>query len=225
GVEALLRWHNEILGRVSTTEFVEIAEQTGMIITIGEWVIDTALTYLKHWERWIDEDFRMALNVSPRQFRKVDFVDLLGRAMKRAGVTGNQIELEITEGMLLGDEVGAAQIITKLHELGVSISMDDFGTGYSSLSYLRDYRFDTLKIDRVFVRDIIEDPSDRELIIATLRMAKGLGVRVVAEGVESAEQLEFLRQEGCDFVQGWYFSKSVSPDDFAEMLQHKRHLP
>ncbi|WP_316368408.1 putative bifunctional diguanylate cyclase/phosphodiesterase [Candidatus Thiodiazotropha sp. CDECU1] len=225
GVEALLRWHNEILGRVSTTEFIEIAEQTGMIITIGEWVIDTALTYLKHWERWIDEDFRMALNVSPRQFRKVGFVDLLGRAMKRAGVTGNQIELEITEGMLLGDEVGAAQIITKLHELGVSISMDDFGTGYSSLSYLRDYHFDTLKIDRVFVRDIIEDPSDRELIIATLRMAKGLGVRVVAEGVESAEQLEFLRQEGCDFVQGWYFSKSVSPDDFAEMLQHKRHLP
>ncbi|MEW8584986.1 MAG: EAL domain-containing protein, partial [Candidatus Thiodiazotropha sp.] len=163
--------------------------------------------------------------VSPRQFRKLGFVDLLGRAMKRAGIVGRQIELEITEGMLLGDEMGASEIIAGLRELGVSISMDDFGTGYSSLSYLRDYRFDTLKIDRVFIRDVIDDPSDRELIIATLRMAKGLGVKVVAEGVESAEQFDFLKREGCDLAQGWYLSKPISADEFAELLREHRCLP
>ncbi|MET0071676.1 MAG: EAL domain-containing protein [Candidatus Thiodiazotropha sp.] len=224
-VEALLRWRNEILGLVPTTEFIEIAEQTGMIMEIGEWVIDTALIYLKHWDNWCDGGFHLALNVSPRQFRKLGFVDLLGRAMKRAGIVGRQIELEITEGMLLGDEMGASEIIAGLRELGVSISMDDFGTGYSSLSYLRDYRFDTLKIDRVFIRDVIDDPSDRELIIATLRMAKGLGVKVVAEGVESAEQFDFLKREGCDLVQGWYLSKPMSADEVAELLRDKRCLP
>lgn len=224
-VEALLRWRNEILGQVPTTEFIEIAEQTGMIMEIGEWVIDTAMIYLKHWDNWSEEGFRLALNVSPRQFRKLGFVDLLGRAMKRAGIVGRQIELEITEGMLLGDEMGASEIIAGLRELGVSISMDDFGTGYSSLSYLRDYRFDTLKIDRVFIRDVIDDPSDRELIIATLRMAKGLGVKVVAEGVESAEQFDFLKREGCDLAQGWYLSKPISADEFAELLREHRCLP
>jgi diguanylate cyclase (GGDEF)-like protein/PAS domain S-box-containing protein len=225
GVEALLRWRNETLGEVLTTDFIEIAEQTGLIIAIGEWVIETSVSCLQRWSGYVEEDFRLALNVSPRQFRQVGFPDLLARLLDRSGLTGEQIELEITEGILLGDEVVATEIISQLRELGVSISMDDFGTGYSSLSYLRNYRFDTLKIDRMFIRDINDDPHDRELITATLRMARGLGVRVVAEGVESVEQFEFLQREGCDLVQGWYLSKPVSSDRISEMLRQKQHMP
>jgi diguanylate cyclase (GGDEF)-like protein/PAS domain S-box-containing protein len=225
GVEALLRWHNDRLGKVPTTEFIEISEQTGLIIAIGEWVIGTALAFQGKLCEELGESFHMALNVSPRQFRQADFVNMLARNMEQNGVAGEQIELEITEGILLGDEVAATEVIAQLRKLGISISMDDFGTGYSSLSYLRNYHFDVLKIDREFIRDIIEDPSDRELVIATLRMARALGVKVVAEGVESAEQFEFLKQEGCDLVQGWYLSKSLSPAGLGEMLRSKKHLP
>jgi diguanylate cyclase (GGDEF)-like protein/PAS domain S-box-containing protein len=225
GVEALLRWHNDKLGKVPTTEFIEIAEQTGLIFAIGEWVIQTALAFQGKVCKEIGECFHMVLNVSPRQFRQRDFVGMLARTMERTDLAGEQVELEITEGILLGDEVGATEVIAQLGKLGIRISMDDFGTGYSSLSYLRNYHFDTLKIDREFIRDIIDDPSDRELVIATLRMARSLGVKVVAECVESAEQFEFLKQEGCDLVQGWHLSRSVSPDDLTEMLRNKKYLP
>jgi diguanylate cyclase (GGDEF)-like protein/PAS domain S-box-containing protein len=221
GVEALLRWHNQSLGEVLTPEFIEVAEQTGLIIAIGRWVFETALTHLQGWER--QRDFYLSLNVSPRQFRQRGFVRNLEQAMASAGVVGEQLELEITEGILLGGEVGAADVITQLRELGVSISMDDFGTGYSSLSYLRNYHFDTLKIDRAFIRDVIEDLNDRDLIIATLRMARGLGVKVVAEGVETAEQLDFLQRESCDYAQGFYLGKPVDEKVVAEVLKHQAH--
>jgi EAL domain-containing protein (putative c-di-GMP-specific phosphodiesterase class I) len=221
GVEALLRWQNQSLGEVLTSEFIEVAEQTGLIIPIGEWVIETALAHLRGWGR--QHDFHLSLNVSPRQFRQRGFVKSLEHAMARARIEGEQLELEITEGILLGGEMGAAEVITQLRELGISISMDDFGTGYSSLSYLRNYHFDTLKIDRVFIRDVIDDPNDRELIIATLRMARSLGVKVVAEGVETAEQLDFLRHESCDYAQGFYLSQPVSEKAVAEVL--KRQAP
>jgi EAL domain-containing protein (putative c-di-GMP-specific phosphodiesterase class I) len=220
-----LRWHNDKLGKVPTTEFIEIAEKTGLIFAISEWVIQTALAFQGKVCKEIGECFHMALNVSPRQFRQRDFVGMLARTMERTDLAGEQVELEITEGILLGDEVGATEVIAQLGKLGIRISMDDFGTGYSSLSYLRNYHFDTLKIDREFIRDIIDDPSDRELVIATLRMARSLGVKVLAECVESAEQFEFLKQEDCDLVQGWHLSKSVSPDDLTEMLRNRKYLP
>ncbi|MGD9164018.1 MAG: EAL domain-containing protein [Chromatiales bacterium] len=219
GVEALLRWQNTLLGEVSAGEFIDVAEQSGMIIDIGEWVIDTALGHLRGWGR--ENDLRLALNVSPRQFRQYHFAANLEKSLHKAGIRGEQLELEITEGILLGGEVGAAEVISQLRELGVYISMDDFGTGYSSLSYLRNYHFDTLKVDRVFIRDIIDDPNDRELIIATLRMARGLGVRVVAEGVETAEQLAFLRREQCDCAQGLYLGPPMKEREVAELLERQ----
>jgi diguanylate cyclase (GGDEF)-like protein/PAS domain S-box-containing protein len=222
GVEALLRWQNQSLGEVLAPEFIEVAEQTGLIIEIGEWVIETALAHLRGWG--MQHDFHLSLNVSPRQFRQSGFVKNLEHAMARAGIGGEQLELEITEGILLGGEMGAAEVITQLRQLGISISMDDFGTGYSSLSYLRTYHFDTLKIDRVFIRDVIDDPNDRELIIATLRMARGLGVKVVAEGVETAEQLDFLRRESCDYAQGFYLSQPVNEKSVAGLLKRQLRL-
>ncbi|MEJ2691967.1 MAG: EAL domain-containing protein [Candidatus Thiodiazotropha sp.] len=219
--EALLRWRNGVLGEVPTDEFIDIAEQTGLIIGIGEWVVNTALEQLHGWDRQIRNGFRLSLNVSPRQFRHEGFVDKLEQALNSVGVGGEQVELEITEGILLGGEAGAAEVIAKLRGLGVTISMDDFGTGYSSLSYLRKYRFDTLKIDRIFIRDVIDDPNDRELIVATLRMARSLSVRVVAEGVETGEQLDFLRRESCDCAQGFYLSKPVGAQSFERILNQQ----
>ncbi len=224
GVEALLRWRNPVLGDVPTPDFIEVAEQTGLIIDLGEWVIETALGDLQDWGPWCVSGFRLALNVSPRQFRQAGFVAGLQRAMKKTGIRGEQLELEITEGILLGGEVGAAEVIAQLRDLGVKVSMDDFGTGYSSLSYLRNYRFDTLKIDRVFIRDIIDDPNDRELIIATLRMARGLGVRVVAEGVETAEQFAFLRHERCDCAQGFFLGRPLQASEIAGYLERNERL-
>ncbi len=224
GVEALLRWRNPQLGEVSPSEFIDVAEQTGLIIDIGEWVIASALSSLCDWQQVIGKRFRLALNVSPRQFRQTGFTDRLEAALKKAGIAGARLELEVTEGILLGAEVGAAEVIKQLRGLGVSISMDDFGTGYSSLSYLRNYHFDTLKIDRVFIRDVIDDPNDRELIIATLRMARSLGVRVVAEGVETAEQLAFLRRELCDCAQGYYLARPISEQRIKEMLERHERL-
>ncbi len=224
GVEALLRWRNPLLGEVPTADFIEVAEQTGLIIDLGGWVIETALADLRDWGASCGEGFRLALNVSPRQFRQAGFVAGLQRAMENSGIRGEQLELEITEGILLGGEVGAAEVITQLRGLEVKISMDDFGTGYSSLSYLRNYRFDTLKIDRVFIRDIINDPNDRELVIATLRMARGLGVRVVAEGVETDEQFAFLRREMCDCVQGFFLGRPVRAEVIAGYLQRGERL-
>jgi EAL domain-containing protein (putative c-di-GMP-specific phosphodiesterase class I) len=177
------------------------------------------LGHLRGWGR--ENDLRLALNVSPRQFRQYHFAANLEKSLHKAGIRGEQLELEITEGILLGGEVGAAEVISQLRELGVYISMDDFGTGYSSLSYLRNYHFDTLKVDRVFIRDIIDDPNDRELIIATLRMARGLGVRVVAEGVETAEQLAFLRREQCDCAQGLYLGPPMKEREVAELLERQ----
>jgi diguanylate cyclase (GGDEF)-like protein/PAS domain S-box-containing protein len=224
GVEALLRWRNPILGDVLPSDFIDVAEQTGLIIDMGEWVLETALSDLKDWQPLCKQGFRLALNVSPRQFRQAGFVLRLQQAMEESGISGEQLEMEITEGILLGGEVGAAEVISQLRNLGVSISMDDFGTGYSSLSYLRNYRFDTLKIDRVFIRDVIDDPNDRELVVATLRMARGLGVKVVAEGVETREQLDFLRRETCDYAQGYYISRPVKKEVIVGYLERQERL-
>ncbi len=224
GAEVLLRWENSQLGKVSPDEFIDVAEQSGLIIEIGDWVMTNALQQLAEWSREGFSQLRLALNVSPRQFRQVGFVELLKRRVEESGLQGTNLELEITEGVLLSGECGAAQVLDEVRRLGMGVAMDDFGTGYSSLSYLRKFPFDSLKIDRSFIRDIIEDPHDRELVLASIRMAKGLGLRVVAEGVESASQLEFLRQESCDYAQGYYFSRPLRVDDMTQILR-KGALP
>ncbi len=210
GAEALLRWNNPKLGQVEPSEFIEIAERTGRIVPIGEYVLRQAVQQAYHWYKCNKQTFRVAVNVSPVQLKDGDFPSMVEAILKEYGLPGRFLEIEVTENVLLSEKINAVEILNGLRDLEISLSMDDFGTGYSSLSYLRHYHFDTLKIDRSFVRDITTDPDDRELVVATISMARSLGLKVIAEGVESAEQLAILQTEKCDFAQGYYFSKPVS---------------
>lgn len=209
GMEALLRWHNPELGEVSPVEFIPIAEQTGLIASIGEYVISESLDQLAQWQASIGRPLRMAVNVSPRQFRDPGLVAYIEHELRRCNIPADCLELEITEGVLMSGHAHVDIALSGINRLGVTLSMDDFGTGYSSLSYLRNYPFDILKIDRSFINDVPVDDADRELVSATIAMAHGLGLKVVAEGVETREQLQFLKQQGCDYAQGYLFSKPV----------------
>jgi diguanylate cyclase (GGDEF)-like protein/PAS domain S-box-containing protein len=209
GAEALLRWNNPKLGAVSPVEFIEIAERTGRIVPIGEYVLRQAVQQAKAWHSRAKNPFRVAVNVSPVQFKDKRFLTMVQAILDEYQLPGDYLEIEVTENVLLSEKINAVELLNGLRDLGISLSMDDFGTGYSSLSYLRNYPFDTLKIDRSFIRDITSDPDDRELVVATISMARSLGLRVIAEGVETAEQLAILQTEKCDFAQGYYFSKPI----------------
>lgn len=219
GIEALLRWSNPSLGDVSPDEFISIAEHTGMIVPIGEFVIEEALATLAWLRQEHDAELRMAVNLSPRQFRDPNPVPFIDEAMRDHGVAGHMLELEITEGVLMGGYQYIEETLNRLGELGVHLAMDDFGTGYSSLSYLRSYPFDVIKIDRSFVSDISTDSSDRALISAAVAMAHGLDLQVVAEGVETDEQFKYLSELGCDFAQGYLFSKPLAPQEILQLLR------
>jgi diguanylate cyclase (GGDEF)-like protein/PAS domain S-box-containing protein len=218
GVEALLRWTNPLLGVVSPAEFIPIAEQTGLIAPIGEYVIEQALSQLVQWQQASGQSLKMAVNISPRQFRDPQLAPFIQQALLQAGVEPTALELEITEGVLMSGHGYIDKALEALSTLGVKISMDDFGTGYSSLSYLRSYPFDILKIDQSFIRDITVDEEDRELVNAAIAMAHGLGLKVVAEGVETEEQLAHLVEKDCDFAQGYLFSKPVSGKSIEQLL-------
>ncbi|MCU7867140.1 MAG: EAL domain-containing protein [Candidatus Thiodiazotropha sp. (ex Lucinoma borealis)] len=219
GFEALLRWHNPALGEVSPMEFIHIAEQTGHILPIGQYVLTRSLDRLAGWQQKYNQPFTMAINLSPRQFRDPNLVTFIGQAIHQAGITCESLEMEITEGVLMSGHAYIDDALTALSEMGVSIAMDDFGTGYSSLSYLRSYPFNSLKIDRSFVNDITVDRADRKLVNATIVMAHSLGLKVVAEGVETKEQLALLASQGCEFAQGYLFSRPQLSEKISEMLQ------
>lgn len=219
GVEALLRWHNPALGDVPPDEFIPVAEQTGLIVSIGQFVLAEALRNAAYWQETYSRDFRMAVNFSPRQFRDPNLVAFIKRTVDDYGLSGKTLELEITEGVLMSGQRYIYDIFEALKGLGVCISMDDFGTGYSSLSYLRNYSFDLLKIDRSFVNDITVDPADRELINAAIKMAHSLQLKVVAEGVETEAQLDYLKALGCDYAQGYLFGKPMSVDELSSLLR------
>ncbi len=216
GAEALLRWNNPALGAISPLEFIPIAEQTGLIIPIGEFVLQQSLDWATQWHAQGQQDFRIAVNLSPRQFRDPELVRNVASAVARSGLPAAALELEITEGVLLSGHAHIQDALAGLKALGVSLAMDDFGTGYSSLSYLRNYPFDVLKIDQSFVRDITEDPADRELINAAIAMAHSLHLKVVAEGVETRQQLEYLQQIDCDYLQGYLFGKPMTAQAFEQ---------
>ncbi|NOQ16577.1 MAG: EAL domain-containing protein, partial [Methyloprofundus sp.] len=210
GAEALLRWNNPVLGQVSPEKFIPIAEQTGLIITIGEYVLTEALNKLKRLQQNATPSFHMAVNLSPRQFRDSKLIPFIKTAMKQTGISSKSLEMEITEGVLMSGYSNVEEIMHNLSKLGVKIAMDDFGTGYSSLSYLRSYPFDVLKIDRSFINDITISQADRELVNASIAMAHALKLKVVAEGIETEEQLALLKEMQCDYGQGYLFSKPVS---------------
>jgi len=219
GVEALLRWNNPALGDVSPTEFIPITEQTGLIIPIGQFVLSQALTMAAKWQQKLGRRFTMAVNLSPSQFRDPNLVPLIEKTILQTGLTDNSLELEITEGVLMSGHAYIDEALAALSDLGVGIAMDDFGTGYSSLSYLRSYPFDILKIDRSFINDITVDKADLELVNASIAMAHGLGLKIVAEGVETEEQLAHLANRGCEYAQGYLFCKPVSAEEITAMLE------
>jgi diguanylate cyclase (GGDEF)-like protein len=214
GTEALLRWSNPALGNIAPAEFITIAEQTGKIIELGEFVLKTAIRDTVELQTKYAPDLTVSVNLSPRQFRDLNLVNFIENTIKQNFFPARCLELEITEGVLLNGYEHLDNSLKRLNQLGVNIAMDDFGTGYSSLSYLRKFPFNVLKIDKSFVNEITFNASDRTLIKAAVAMAHGLNLRVVAEGVETAEQFSYIKELGCDYVQGYFFSKPIT---FAEM--------
>lgn len=222
GAEALLRWRHPELGMVSPAEFIPIAEDTGQIIQIGEWVLRTATKQLKSW---LDDGLpamTMAVNLSAIQFRQPDLPDRITNILFDAGLPHKYLELELTEATTLDDPQSAIAMMDKLDERGIRMSIDDFGTGYSSLSYLKQFKVYKLKIDQSFVRDIPDDVDDKAIVTAIISMATGLGMHTIAEGVETADQLAFLRLQGCNEVQGYYFSKPLPAEQFREFVRTAR---
>lgn len=218
GAEALLRWHNPVLAQVRPDEFIAVAEQTGRIVHIGEFVVTEALKAVAKWQPKDNGVFRIAVNVSPRQFRDPNLLSCIQQNLKTTNLRSDVLKLEITEGVLLSGLATVAETLEQLNHMGIGLVMDDFGTGYSSMSYLRRYPFDTLKIDRSFINDVHTDKADRELVCAIINLAHSLGLKVVAEGVETAEQGKFLKEHGCDFVQGFYYGRPISEEEFGRLL-------
>jgi diguanylate cyclase (GGDEF)-like protein/PAS domain S-box-containing protein len=213
GAEALLRWNHPTRGLVLPAQFIGLAEEMQMILPIGRWVIEAACAQLRIWsDEAQTHGLTLAVNVSPLQFQQPGFTELVRQAIRRHGVPGRCLKLEVTETMLQGDLARTIRTMKALKEEGVQFSLDDFGTGYSSLQYLKRLPLDQLKIDRSFVRDIVTDPSDRAIVATIIAMARHLGLEVIAEGVETAGQLQALRECGCTQYQGYLFSRPVAPD-------------
>jgi diguanylate cyclase (GGDEF)-like protein/PAS domain S-box-containing protein len=216
--EALLRWKNPSLGMVMPDRFIPLAEETGLITPIGEWVLKESCLAAMRWREQTGMKIGIAVNVSPRQFRDPSFVQTVMQALEQSGLEPDQLELEITERLILDNTIETADILRELDQSGIRLSVDDFGTGYSALSYLKSYPFDTLKIDKSFVQDVTKENDDASLVRAIINMAHSLGLRVIAEGVEEEAQTHFLEQEGCDFSQGYYYSRPLPATEFETWL-------
>lgn len=214
GAEALLRWRHPELGMISPAEFIPIAEDGGQIIQIGEWVLRTAVRQLKDWMDSGLPPMVMAVNLSAVQFHQANMIERVNGILDDVGLPHEYLELELTEAVAMNNPMAAIAVMDRLHESGIRMSIDDFGTGYSSLSYLKKFKVSKLKIDQSFVRDITDDPEDKAIVTAIINMASSLGIRTIAEGVETSGQLAFLRLQGCDEVQGYYFSKPLLAEQF-----------
>lgn len=210
GVEALLRWRHPKLGAISPAEFIPVAESSGQIIAIGEWVLHTATSQLKAWMDSGLPSMTVAVNLSAIQFRQANIIEVVTRILDEVGLPHEYLELELTEAVAMDDPEKAIRVMNALHDHGIRMSIDDFGTGYSSLSYLKKFKVYKLKIDQSFVRHLATDPEDQALVSAIINMARSLGMHTIAEGVETAEQLAFLEVQGCQEIQGYYFSKPLT---------------
>jgi len=219
GVEALLRWRHPKLGLVSPSEFVPLAEASGLILQLGPWVMRTACAQMQAWHLAGHTSLKVAVNLSPRQFQQADLALQVTRALAETQLDPHFLEIEITESGAMESAEATILSLRELKALGVHLSIDDFGTGYSSLSYLRRFPIDTLKIDRSFVRDVSTDLDDAAIVATVIAMAHALKLKVVAEGVETPEQLDFLATRGCDRIQGYFASRPVAPEDIPAVLQ------
>lgn len=218
GAEALIRWRHPQRGLIMPNDFIPIAEETGLIQPLGEWVFRTACEQLKIWSGQGLDDFKLAINLSAHRLEQVDFIEQVEEILRETGVNPHQLELELTESTMLADIEKTAALLKQLKLRGFTLAMDDFGTGYSSLSYLKRFPFDQVKIDQSFIKGIKINNDDTLLVKTILSMADHLNLTVVAEGVETYEQFAYLKELGCDRAQGFFFSRPVPPDEFAERL-------
>ena len=218
GVEALLRWNSAQLGPISPAQFIPIAEETGLILPIGEWVLRNACVQASGWHQ-MGHRISIAINLSPRQFRQRDLVAMVARVLRETGLPASFLELEITEGTAMSNAEQGIKLLSELHGLGIRLSVDDFGTGYSSLSYLKRFPLDSLKIDRSFVMDLGSDHDSGAIVRATIALAQSLRLKVVAEGVETEAQRGFLAGAGCDEMQGYLFSKPLPAAQLLTLLE------
>jgi len=221
GVEALVRWRHPQLGLVSPAEFIPLAEDTGLILPLGEWVLRTACRQNREWQDRGFPPVRVAVNISARQFKQLHLAETVLQILAETGLAPEYLELELTESSIMDNADSAIAVLTGLKKEGITISIDDFGTGFSSLSYLKRLPIDALKIDQSFVRDVTTDPADAALVMAIVTLAHNLRLRVVAEGVETEEQLRFLHLLRCDEVQGYLFSKPVPAEELEQVLALK----
>ncbi len=224
GAEALLRWTSPDIGNVPPSEFIPLAEESRLILRIGEWALHKACAQVRSWQNEGFADLRIAVNLSSRQIQHGCILTQVKEALSNAGLDGRHLELEMTESILIAESDSTHDAFNKLHKLGVRFSIDDFGTGYSSLSYLKSFPIDAVKIDRMFLRGVPSNPDSSAIVAAIVAMARSLNIGVTAEGIETKEQLDFLRRHGCDSMQGYYFSKPIPADEFSALLREGRKL-
>jgi diguanylate cyclase (GGDEF)-like protein len=222
GLEALLRWQHPELGLLLPAHFISTAEQSGLIVPIGSWVLLTASKQLRVWQKRVDPELTVSVNLSARQFSQPDLVATVAQVLDESGIDPETLELEITESNAMQNAENTIHTLRELKTLGVRISMDDFGTGYSSLNYLKRFPIDTLKLDQSFVRDITTDNRDAAIVSAVINMAHSLDLKVIAEGVETEQQLEFLHHQRCDRIQGFFFSAPMPSERLEPYLLEQR---
>jgi diguanylate cyclase (GGDEF)-like protein/PAS domain S-box-containing protein len=225
GVEALLRWNNPYLGSVTPTQLIPVAEETGMIVPIGHWVMKTACAQNVAWQKQGLPPICMAVNLSLRQLTDESFLNDVKTTLKETGMAAELLELEITESMVMHNPARLIGVLKKVKEMGVRLAIDDFGTGYSSLAQIKNFPINTLKVDRSFIRNLPHNSENKAITEAVIVMGKNLSLTVVAEGVETKEEENFLRQQICDEMQGFYFSKPIAADQFADLLRRNHNQP
>ncbi len=222
GVEALIRWKHPELGLLSPAHFISVAETSGLIIPIGDWVLRTACKQTKMWQKRLDSHLTVAVNLSARQFQQPNLAEIISEVLEETGLDAKCLELEITESNAMQNAENTIYTLRELKALGVRIAMDDFGTGYSSLNYLKRFPIDTLKLDQSFVREITTDPTDAAIATAVIAMAHSLDLKVIGEGVETEEQFAFLHKQKCDYIQGYLFSPPQAVENLETYLVERK---
>ena len=224
-LEALVRWMHPTQGIVPPNDFIPSAELSGLIVPLGDWILETACRQVALWQASGHPDLRLAVNLSARQFHQNRLAEKVRVMVERSGILAGSLELEITESVAMNEAQQSVTIMEQLRDSGIRLSVDDFGTGYSSLGYLRRFPLHSVKIDQSFVRDIMTEPDDATIVRTVIGMAHSLGLEVVAEGVENADQLAFLEAERCDRVQGYYFARPASAAALAPFLERFERVP
>jgi EAL domain-containing protein (putative c-di-GMP-specific phosphodiesterase class I) len=221
GAESLMRWNHPTRGMIPPGRFIPVAEETGLIIPIGNWALFTASDQLHAWSQTSLNNIYVSVNLSPRQFRDEYLLSNIERALNRNEIDPALLKLEVTEGLVMEDPEDSISKLQAIQKMGITISIDDFGTGYSSLNYLKRLPIDLLKLDKTFIDDVLTNPQTQRIVRAVMSMASGMGMDVIAEGIEEHEQIEFLYEEGCSIIQGFYFGEPLSAYDFQKRLQER----